>query len=91
MATKLGKDVDSFPVDRLLRVGYYEFEGTIGKGNFAVVKLATHYVTKTKVSVYMPCFLSYLTCLATNLDNVTMFFRLLLTVSILISELLMKN
>lgn len=34
----------------LVRVGYYEMERTIGKGNFAVVKLATHIVTKTKVS-----------------------------------------
>ena len=33
-----------------VRVGYYEMECTIGKGNFAVVKLATHIVTKTKVS-----------------------------------------
>ncbi|XP_033251938.1 serine/threonine-protein kinase SIK1-like [Drosophila miranda] len=36
-------------VDKLLRVGYYELEKTIGKGNFAVVKLATNIVTKTKV------------------------------------------
>ena len=35
-----------------VRVGYYEMERTIGKGNFAVVKLATHIITKTKVSVY---------------------------------------
>lgn len=34
----------------IVRVGYYEMERTIGKGNFAVVKLATHIVTKTKVS-----------------------------------------
>ena len=33
-----------------VRVGFYEIERTIGKGNFAVVKLATHMVTKTKVS-----------------------------------------
>lgn len=33
------------------RVGYYQMERTIGKGNFAVVKLATHIVTKTKVSL----------------------------------------
>jgi hypothetical protein len=33
----------------LVRVGYYEMERTIGKGNFAVVKLATHIVSKTKV------------------------------------------
>ena len=32
-----------------VRVGYYEIERTIGKGNFAVVKLATHVITKTKV------------------------------------------
>lgn len=32
-------------------MGYYEMECTIGKGNFAVVKLATHIVTKTKVAI----------------------------------------
>lgn len=32
------------------RVGHYEIERTIGKGNFAVVKLATHIITKAKVS-----------------------------------------
>jgi serine/threonine protein kinase len=37
----------------IVRVGYYEMERTIGKGNFAVVKLATHIVTKTKVSWIM--------------------------------------
>ncbi|CAL8360696.1 unnamed protein product [Merluccius merluccius] len=31
------------------RVGYYEIERTIGKGNFAVVKLATHIITKAKL------------------------------------------
>ncbi|EDW48504.1 GM21908 [Drosophila sechellia] len=38
-------------VDKLLRVGYYELEKTIGKGNFAVVKMATNIVTKTKVAI----------------------------------------
>lgn len=38
-------------VEKLVRVGYYELEKTIGKGNFAVVKLATHIVTKTKVAI----------------------------------------
>ncbi|XP_062873338.1 serine/threonine-protein kinase SIK3 homolog isoform X2 [Trichomycterus rosablanca] len=33
------------------RVGYYELERTIGKGNFAVVKLATHIITKAKVAI----------------------------------------
>jgi len=37
-------------VNRLVRVGYYELEKTIGKGNFAVVKLAKHVVTNSKVS-----------------------------------------
>jgi len=33
-----------------VRVGSYEMECTIGKGNFAVVKLATHIGTRNKVS-----------------------------------------
>uniref|UniRef100_A0A8C7SGY8 non-specific serine/threonine protein kinase n=1 Tax=Oncorhynchus mykiss TaxID=8022 RepID=A0A8C7SGY8_ONCMY len=32
-------------------MGYYEIERTIGKGNFAVVKLATHIITKAKVAI----------------------------------------
>lgn len=39
-ATSLGKCV---------RVGFYDIEKTIGKGNFAVVKLARHRVTKNEV------------------------------------------
>ncbi|XP_052253636.1 serine/threonine-protein kinase SIK3-like isoform X3 [Dreissena polymorpha] len=35
----------------IVRVGHYEMERTIGKGNFAVVKLATHMITKTKVAI----------------------------------------
>ncbi|WAR05363.1 SIK3-like protein [Mya arenaria] len=35
----------------IVRVGHYEIERTIGKGNFAVVKLATHMLTKTKVAI----------------------------------------
>lgn len=38
-----------FPIDQLVCVGNYELEKTIGTGNFAVVKLATHVITKTKV------------------------------------------
>lgn len=33
------------------RIGPYNIEKTIGKGNFAVVKLATHCITKIKVSI----------------------------------------
>lgn len=44
---------DAFPVDKLVRVGYYELDKTIGKGNFAVVKLATHIVTSTKVCLWL--------------------------------------
>lgn len=36
-----------------IRVGFYEIEKTIGKGNFAVVKLARHRVTKNEVSSFM--------------------------------------
>ena len=32
-----------------LRVGFYDIERTLGKGNFVVVKLARHRVTKTQV------------------------------------------
>jgi hypothetical protein len=38
-----------------VRVGYYQMERTIGKGNFAVVKLAAHIVTKSKVSCVSLC------------------------------------
>nr|CAD7441141.1 unnamed protein product [Timema bartmani] len=31
-----------------IRVGFYDIERTIGKGNFAVVKLARHRITKTE-------------------------------------------
>lgn len=34
-----------------IRVGFYDIERTIGKGNFAVVKLAKHRITKNEVSV----------------------------------------
>jgi hypothetical protein len=35
-----------------IRVGFYDIEKTIGKGNFAVVKLARHRVTRNEVSNY---------------------------------------
>ena len=34
-----------------VRVGFYDIEETIGKGNFAVVKLARHRITKSRVSI----------------------------------------
>jgi len=37
--------------DKLLRVGLYDLERTLGKGNFAIVKLGIHKLTKTKVAV----------------------------------------
>lgn len=41
-----------------IRVGFYDIEGTIGKGNFAVVKLARHRITKTEVNmIYYICLL----------------------------------
>ena len=38
-----------------LRVGFYEIERTIGRGNFAVVKLARHRITKTEVRHLQGC------------------------------------
>ncbi|KAI5280306.1 Serine/Threonine-Protein Kinase Sik2 [Manis pentadactyla] len=31
-----------------VRVGFYDIEGTVGKDNFAVVKLGRHRITKTE-------------------------------------------
>ncbi|XP_072900846.1 serine/threonine-protein kinase SIK2-like isoform X2 [Hemitrygon akajei] len=39
------------PLRRALRVGFYDIEGTLGKGNFAVVKLARHRVTRSRVAI----------------------------------------
>ena len=39
------------PPNQLLRVGFYEVGRTIGRGNFAVVKLAKHLITKTEVRI----------------------------------------
>ncbi|KAI1713213.1 protein kinase domain-containing protein [Ditylenchus destructor] len=35
----------------VVKVGFYEVESTIGKGNYAVVKLARHRITKTEVAI----------------------------------------
>ena len=49
-----------------VKVGSYEIERTIGKGNFAVVKLATHMGTRNKVRIrliiFIPFFFLYLFC-----------------------------
>ena len=37
--------------EKLLRVGLYDLEKTLGKGNFAIVKLGVHKLTRTKVAV----------------------------------------
>lgn len=46
MADGVQKPLTRGPV----RVGFYDIERTLGKGNFAVVKLARHRITKTEVS-----------------------------------------
>lgn len=38
------------PTKTPVRVGFYDIERTIGKGNFAVVKLGRHRITKTEVN-----------------------------------------
>lgn len=40
-----------------IRVGFYDIERTIGKGNFAVVKLAKHRITKNEVRDTEPFFI----------------------------------
>ena len=47
---RLNLDGNAVPGSKkLYRIGQYELEQTIGKGNFAVVKLATHIITQAKV------------------------------------------
>ncbi|KAI4814816.1 hypothetical protein KUCAC02_005005 [Chaenocephalus aceratus] len=47
MADTVQKPLTRGPV----RVGFYDIERTLGKGNFAVVKLARHRITKTEVAI----------------------------------------
>ncbi|KAI8034299.1 serine/threonine-protein kinase par-1 [Drosophila gunungcola] len=44
-----GKDL--LKLKEPMRVGFYDIERTIGKGNFAVVKLARHRITKNEVAI----------------------------------------
>jgi serine/threonine protein kinase len=39
------------PPTGIVKVGFYEVEGTIGRGNFAVVKIAKHRITRTDVAI----------------------------------------
>ncbi|KAI6176413.1 Protein kinase domain-containing protein [Aphelenchoides bicaudatus] len=39
------------PQQKPIKIGFYEIEHTIGKGNNAVVKLAKHRITKTEVAI----------------------------------------
>ena len=38
-----------------IRVGFYDIDRTVGKGNFAVVKLAKHRITKSQVRACVEC------------------------------------
>ncbi len=67
-------------IDKLIRVGYYEFEKTIGRGNFAVVKLAKHVVTNTKVR--MPLHSSIRTSISNSCQLMILRFRWPLKLSI---------
>ncbi len=50
------------------KIGFYEFDKVIGKGNFAVVKLATHSITNVKVPFY-----SMIMCTCTYLEQLYMY------------------
>lgn len=54
-----------------IRVGFYDIERTIGKGNFAVVKLARHRITKNEVSLsfYFEPLWHYLLYMVINSDE----------------------
>eukprot|EP00794_Sanderia_malayensis_P018348 gene18348-20191_t len=47
MANEYNENFEKQP----LRVGFYDIEKTIGKGNFAVVKVAKHRITKSTVAI----------------------------------------
>lgn len=55
----LAFNVDQIKMDRFnedykkqpIKVGFYDIEETIGKGNFAVVKMARHRITKSRVAI----------------------------------------
>lgn len=49
---------DTLKAKEPIRVGFYDIEKTIGKGNFAVVKLARHRITKNEVLTFKLCLLS---------------------------------
>ena len=57
----VGGDVAVDGHNPLIRVGFYNIERTIGRGNFAVVKLARHRITKTEVTFFcfVFCFFGY--------------------------------
>jgi len=49
---------------RKIQVGFYDVGKTIGRGNFAVVKLAQHRITKTEVNIQDKFFENnYMICL----------------------------
>ena len=37
--------------EKLVRVGQYDMDKTLGKGNFAIVRLGIHRLTKTRVAI----------------------------------------
>eukprot|EP00795_Rhopilema_esculentum_P016957 gene16957-8455_t len=47
----MAKEPDDHFKRQPLRVGFYDIEKTIGKGNFAVVKLGRHRITKSQVAI----------------------------------------
>ena len=47
------------PTKTPVRVGFYDIERTIGKGNFAVVKLGRHRITKTEVKYLFSNFIGF--------------------------------
>lgn len=66
----LAFNVDQIKMDRFnedykkqpIKVGFYDIEETIGKGNFAVVKMARHRITKSRVILYILELLSLVAC-----------------------------
>lgn len=56
-----------------LRVGFYDIEKTIGKGNFAVVKLGRHRITKSQVTIQIVTVKPSYNCISRNFRDASLF------------------
>ena len=49
------QDEKQYSKTKPARIGYYRFEKSLGEGNFAKVKLATHMLLNEKAGLFQQC------------------------------------